>query len=484
MIFLLPLICLLLFIFLIWKMKFFAFPGLSKMQLAGLFLIKIAGGAAVWLVYTYYYPGSDFHLYFSDSKIISDRFFSPDNDNIIRSWNSNFDDAFFNNSRVVIFINVLLQFISFNNIFVHIIFFCFFSFVGLTALYKAFWNHFAGKKYALVIGIYLVPSVLFWTAGIYKETIAMLCLGLLIYITDFGLRQIYSTKQIVFTVLLFFALFFIKIYVAAAVFPVLIVNFIAGRTTREKLWLKYILVFVPFILMIHGASMISDRTSIYRLIADKQAKTISEAEGGIFIVNNRNFIRLNYEDKNALLMQPDSSYRIKRGSNYLSWKLDNMQDTSFVNNSNDTSNFNIFYTVVPANAVLNTERLDPSFISILKNIPSAILNVLIQPTLLNINNLMQLFSAVENLWLLLLIFLAIIFFDKNIIRQKEIFLFCMVFTLIQFTAIGLTTSAVGAMVRYKVTALLFLVTICLQCINFPAIGKLLNRSKDQDFYTK
>ena len=117
-------------------------------------------------------------------------------------------------------------------------------------------------------------------------------------------------------------------------------------------------------------------------------------------------------------------------------------------------------------------------IDLVTSIPTAIANVFFQPTLFTIKNVLQLFSWIENMWLLVLIVVAILFFDKKIVLQKEVLVFCILFALIQFALIGLTTPVVGAMVRYKVTALPFLFTICMLCIDSEKLSKKLRRTKN------
>lgn len=423
----------------------------------------------------YHYATTDSHLYFEGSKNVFDRFLGNSSEEVL-GWNASFDDVFYNNSRVIIYINFLIQFLSFNNVFVHILFFCFFSFIGLTALYKAFYKYFPTKNTVLVIGVYLIPSVLFWTSGIYKETIALCCLGLIIYLTDFGLIKSFNLKTTVFLVLLLALLCFIKIYIFVVLFPLLVINWLVSKLNGAKYFLYYVLIFVSFIVTVHMISKTSDRLNVYQLIADKQAKAISEAKGGIFLMDDVNFISINYNDSAALVSLPDSLYSIKEGSSYLSWKLDNMKDTTFVTNSVDTSLYKFLYKIKPANSVIAVEKIKPSFSSVYSSVPIAIANVCFQPTLFSIKSVLQLFSWIENMWLLLLIVIAILFFDKKIIEQKEVFMFCVLFALIQFALIGLTTPVIGAMVRYKVTALPFLFTICMLCINSEKFSKKLKRT--------
>lgn len=425
----------------------------------------------------YHFAPTDSYLYFEGSKNVFDRFMGNTSGEVL-GWNSHFDDVFYNNSRIIIYINFFIQFISFNNVFVHILFFCFFSFIGLTALYKAFYKYFPDKKNILILGLYLVPSVLFWTSGIYKETIALCCIGLIIYLTDFGLTKSFSVKIIVPLMILLALLFFIKIYIFFALFPLLVIAWLVSKMKDKNYFLKYILIFVSFILIVHLISKTNNRLNVYQLIADKQAKSISEAKGGIFLMSESNFVCVDYNDSISLVSGPDSCYFIKPGSRFLSWELDNMKDTTFVNNSADSATYKILYRIKPANSLVNTKKIGPNFISVYSSIPFAVANVFFQPTLFSIKNVLQLFSWIENMWLLLLIVVAILFFDKKILLQKEVFIFCILFALIQYALIGFTTPVVGAMVRYKVTALPFLFSMCMLCIDSEKLSKKLKRTKN------
>lgn len=458
-------------------MKFFDCPAISKPTLIGLFVLKIVFGLLVYYIYMYHFAPTDSYLYFEGSKNVFDRFMGNTSGEVL-GWNSHFDDVFYNNSRIIIYINFFIQFISFNNVFVHILFFCFFSFIGLTALYKAFYKYFPDKKNILILGLYLVPSVLFWTSGIYKETIALCCIGPIIYLTDFGLTKSFSVKIIVPLMILLALLFFIKIYIFFALFPLLVIAWLVSKMKDKNYFLKYILIFVSFILIVHLISKTNNRLNVYQLIADKQAKSISEAKGGIFLMSESNFVCVDYNDSISLVSGPDSCYFIKPGSRFLSWELDNMKDTTFVNNSADSATYKILYRIKPANSLVNTKKIGPNFISVYSSIPFAVANVFFQPTLFSIKNVLQLFSWIENMWLLLLIVVAILFFDKKILLQKEVFIFCILFALIQYALIGFTTPVVGAMVRYKVTALPFLFSMCMLCIDSEKLSKKLKRTKN------
>ncbi len=479
----LPLLYVVFFIFLMFKMKFFDVPAISKLELSGLFILKVIAGLCVYVVYTYYYIDSDFNLYFQSSKIIFDQFLGNTTIADIPGWHSSFDDTVFNNSRIIIYLNFLIRFLSFNIIFVHIVFFCFFSFVGLTALYKSFYKYFPSKKNALIVGLYFVPSVLFWTAGIYKETIAMFCVGFIVYLTDFGLEKNITLKKLIVVVALLLLLFFLKIYILAALLPLLLISWILSKMSSRNYFLKFVLILFLCAGLVHLLSKASDRFNVYKLLADKQSKAISEAHGGIFLMNDQNFIRIEYTDVNVLIPKFDSMFSIKKGSSFLSWKLDNMQDTSFFSGSSDSAVYKLLYIISPAKSVIEIEKVDASFWGIVKKVPKSIYTVFTQPTLFKIKNVLQLFSWLENMWLLLILVLAILFFDKKNLQQKQVIVFALFFALIQFAVIGLTIPVIGSIVRYKVVALPFLSTIFLLCIDKDTLFKKIKRSKSLDSET-
>ena len=295
--FILPLLYSLVFILLIYKIKYFAIESISRSKLAGLFILKLFAGSIVYLVYTNYYSLSDFHTYFSDSKILIEHIFGKASTHQMQSWDAAFENVLFNTSRTMIIMNAILQLFSFGNLFVHIVFFCFFSFVGLTAFYKAFIFHFPIKKTQLIISIFFIPTVLFWSSAALKESLVIALVGLLIYKSNFGLKLKYNLSEVIILCVLFVLLLFVKIYVAIVLLPLLFTNFIIAKATTKKIILYYLLVFGSVFLIAFSVKIIHQDFNVLQLIADKQAKAISEAQGGVFLVNERNFICVDYNKR-------------------------------------------------------------------------------------------------------------------------------------------------------------------------------------------
>jgi hypothetical protein len=465
------------FIFFILKMKFFDCGRLTRTQLTGLFALKIIAGIIGYYIYHYYYQLGDSQVYVQGGKNLFDAFITNSAPGKIPGWKASFEDVFFNNNRIMIYVNFFIHFVSFNNAFVHIIFFCFLSFVGLTSLLKAFYKHFPDKKYVLVFGLYLIPSVVFWTSGIYKEALAISCIGLLIYHSDFGLTKTANFFSIIIMIGAAVLLYFLKVHIFFSLIPFLLINAFISRTKENYFMLKYISAGILLVLLCHFISRINERTNFYHLISDRRAKAISEAKGGRFLASNKNFIRVDYFKQEDLIALSDSTFKIAKGSNFMSWPLENMKDTSFIFNSNDTVVYKLLYAVSPANSVIELKKMEPTFSDFYSNIPVAIWNVLMKPGIKGVKNILQLCSWFENIFLLLLLIITVFFFNKKIFSQKKIIVFSILFALTQFALIGLTNPVIGAIVRYKVTAVPFLVIVCLLCIDKEQIFKTVRKFK-------
>jgi hypothetical protein len=462
--FLLPLIYALLFIFLILKMDFFIIPSIEKNKLVGLFVIKLAAAFLVGVIYTFYYSGGDFFTYFSDSSVLINNFVSDEHDQF-SVWTGSFEgNSVLYGAKMMIIINAVMQLFSVGNIYVHFVFFCFFSFIGFIALLKILTQHFPDKTNLVLL--FFIPSVLFWSSAPLKESITMGAAGVLIYLCDFGLKIKYTIINLFFITLLILLLAAVKIYILLALIPAFICNYIVSRSSN-KFWIpKFVLVLVPFYLIAMLLSNINPDSNILKQISDKQVKAISEAKGGVFLVNDKHFISLDYKKQaSALLPQKDSTYKIKNGSSYLRWNLDNMSDTTFISNSNDSATYSILYKVVPANSIIHLKRLKPSIREYIAYSPIAFFNTLIHPTVFEIRSWLHFISALENIGICILILLSVFFFDRKVLKKKEIIFFCLTFSIIVYVIIGMTTPAIGAMVRYKTTAMLFLITACFLMID-------------------
>ena len=457
-----------LFIFVIYKVKFFEIAGFPKHILVAYFTLKVLAGITVWWVYTCYYAGGDMQNYFSDGhhlfhllmdkpRLFYEVVFRDRPYNGLKIWNSNYDYTLYNDARSLSLLNMVFLFFSFGYFQVHIIFMCFLSLIGLTALYHTFEKYLVRKHIQLFVVIFLIPSVLFWSSGVLKEGILFFGLGIFLYASNCGMPTTYSFKKIIVILLSISILLLIKFYVLVALLPGLYLNFIVSRTSDRYLLLKYS---SSIFIIIFGAIVLTYLNNDYnplKLVKDKQVKAILEARGGVYLANRDKVICINYANREKqLIVLTDSTYKIQRGSNYIFWKANDMSVYDSVRSSLDTTSYKIAYSIVPANSIMHIDFLKSDFSNIFIVLPQALFNVFFQPTIWSVDDAIQLFPAIENLIIIVLIILSIIFFNKRH-EHKEIVFFCLSFVFILFVLVGITTPAVGAIVRYKIPALPFLI---------------------------
>lgn len=475
--FILPTFYCIVFILCIYKMKFFEMPDISKTQLLLLFLVKLGAVALVWIVYTYYYHAADFRNYFLDSSKLIYNLFHSQKQPFSHVWDGNFESVLFSSSKAIVIVNAVFHVFSFGNYYVHGVFFAFISFTGLIALYKTFINHFPNNKYRLLFSLFFVPSILFWCSSPGKESLVLAIVGWIVYISNLGLKPKYTSAEIVALLLLLLMLGFFKIYLLVALVLPLLVNVWVAFSSAKYLLLKYAVMIGVFIAIAFSLTVVNPEFNVLQIISNKQAKAISEAKGGAFLANDVHFICLDYKTQYEHLdWLRDSTYRIRPGSNYLMWPVNNMQDTTFVTNSTDTSIFYSIYAVEPAGAVMEIKRLAPEWKAYVAYFPIAIVNVFVQPAFFETNSWFQLLVALENSWVLVLLVLSFSFFNVEIVRKKkEVVAFCWFVALTLFALIGITTPVIGAMVRYKTIGLLFLIVAMLLSFDSEKMKRFFDR---------
>ncbi|CAG0968163.1 MAG: hypothetical protein HND27_06295 [Bacteroidetes bacterium] len=286
------------FVVLIKKGAFFKLKGVPIFFPIATFLLKILAGIILTLIYTHYYPTrntADIFKYFDDSKVMYDAAFTNFTDfikmlsgigndhtyfnehyyNKMNWWYRQSAGNLYNDSHIIIRFNTLVRFFSFGQFNVHTIFMCFLSFAGCTALYKAFSVFIQNKEKQLFICVFLLPSVWFWSSGVLKEGIVFFAIGFLLY-SFFSLVVLKKYKAFHFIVFLSGALllFYLKFYLFASILPALI----AFSIHSNKVFWKYLLVFLFYIAFILFVSRIHSPFSPITLLSEKQQAFLELAE--------------------------------------------------------------------------------------------------------------------------------------------------------------------------------------------------------------
>ena len=400
-------IYLLLLIFIIQKSAFFESPGIDRKWLVALFLAKIAGGFALFFIYSYYYsPRSacDMFNYFDDGLIIHNALFQNPMDYLrmitgiggssphlmqyydtCNFWLKSFNYGLPNDNHIIIRINAILCLISMGNFHIHSMMFAFIGFVGLWAVYKSFARQLSHKRTLLLLAVFLFPSVWFWTSGATKESFLIFAFGLFVYnyrnmLAKPGLGNVLGV--LVCTWLLMMS----KFYVLMAALPSL----------AALLWIKHkpkaaLLKFVAMHIGVFCVAWLSKfitQIDLFQVICNKQHDFIMMAQS------------------------------------------------------------------MTVGSYIELPELTNGLRDIIANTPASFARTLLRPTIFEGGTLTMMTAAVENLLIICILIGSVFFIRLRNFSIPEVWC-CLSFIIILFTLVGLTTPVLGALVRYKVPALPF-----------------------------
>ncbi|HET6225007.1 MAG TPA: hypothetical protein VFF27_01925 [Bacteroidia bacterium] len=482
-----------LFVFIIRKSAFFRLPEINAPYVILLFLLKIVSAIFVWKLFVAAYPISDADIYFDASKVMYDVFFknktiflklffgigdSPELQLLrthMQIWNTTSGSFLIVDSRTMIRLNALLRFFSLGYFNVHAIILCFLSFIGLTHLYKLFYPYFRHRSVWLIIACYLFPSLVFWSSAVLKEGILFLGIGLTLYHCQCGLRTNYSYKNSIGLVVGVTLLVLIKMYVLLAMLPALLANFWIANSNHKKIILKYVGAYIFFLFFLLSAHAISPSLDFGKVINKKQTDFGNVAKGGRLFRHDSCFIYLDYRVVEDRLQQvAPHTFKLKDGYRYASFGL-GKTDTTYID-SRDTNRFVPFLTLVPSQSTFTIHKIKPNMIDILKNAPMAFVNILIIPSLFELDKAFAGLILVENLILLICLFASFFFLKKDM--PLAMVLFCASFVFILFALIGLTTPILGAVVRYRIPGIPFLIILTGLIINEKKIKNTFFKIKE------
>ena len=215
--------------------------GIGKPTILMLFIIKVLAGVAVGLASHYilndktdyyrtnFYGIEEYHSMLQTPKVFFTDLFTSnysERGEFFGSQNSYWNDLRF---------NIIYKLIAFTNIFargnyyVNSLFFNFVSFLSTILLYKVFKDVFPLKKWAVIIGCFLLPSTLFFGSGIHKDLIVLTSLSVFCYALYFGLKKGFEWRKISFLILSILTILIVRNFIAVILLPCAVTWFIGCK---------------------------------------------------------------------------------------------------------------------------------------------------------------------------------------------------------------------------------------------------------------
>jgi hypothetical protein len=425
----LPFIYLTLILFYLWKKDPFKKYGIKPGWSAGIFMLKVIAGTALWALYTYYYTErstADALRFYDDAKVIHSALFEDfgsyirmmlgfDTDNprldkyIVKmfNWDKEYNFFMYNDNQTMLRFNAFCMLFSFGNYHVHTIAMSLFSFIGSLYLYKVFYKYLEDKKYLLLLAVFCIPTVLLFSSGVLKEGIIVAAIGFFLY----GILNLFTQYKKISTwiCLLIGAMLLLvmKIYIVACFVPALVYLFSSKWIFKKHPWLYFILFNVSIFAGLIIVSIILPERDIFYLLFKKR---------------------------------------------------------------DDFTNVAIQYE---SGSFIPPFDLMPNPTSFLVHTPTALWIVLMKPYLWDVGSVLVKFAALENIFIVIMLIVTLVTRKKIIFTEKRIFYFLFIFVFYLYLLIGFTTPVMGAIVRYKVPAMALVVIACLLYIDTKKLKKII-----------
>ena len=384
---------LILFAWLVTKVKFFTRSGFSSSQLVIIFLLKVMAGIFYGWIGIYYGQMAqmidtwayhveslkEYHLLTTHPIDFFTSLFHNSYEggytNFLSSKNSWWNDV---KANFLIKIMAVFDLFSFGNYYVNVIFYSFISLFGPMAVYRIMKDVFPRQKVPLLIAVFLVPSFIYWTSGLHKEGLIFVGLSLIMYHFYFGFKEKRFTAFRVLMVVVGVVLMLIlrNFLVLPLISP--IIAWMLCYRMKIKPVVVFTTVFAIFLLLFFTVKYIVPGVDLPQSVVDKR----------------QDFIQL----------QGHSSVAV-----------------------ND---------------------LKPTFFSFLQNAPEAFSLSILRPYPSDVRHLLSLAAALETS-AILLFFLVFLFWRKKGVHLSPLLLFCIFFSVGVLFMVGYSVNNLGAIVRYR-----------------------------------
>ncbi len=434
-------------IYTILKNKHFKTVEISTNLILFSFFIKTISGITLWFIFTYYYTEntvSDIYKYFEDGKHLALIFKQSPNDffNILtgktpnnlqtldlyhemKFWVKPNSYGIYNDNQTIIILSSILNLITNNHLILSVLYISSISFVATLTIYKTLASYLEWKKLFFIV-LFFLPSIALWTSSLLKETITFCCLAMLIY---FGNKLIYTLnlKNSIGFIIGCFALLISKTYLLGFILPsILCIVFIKILKTI-KIKLIFFTCYASLICIIITWSL------------------------------THNPIKYNYENKTEIEKKKeyDRVNQISYNKNVLGKNYNLLEMLRF-----KQADYKYEARLANAKSLISTKKMDGQLSNFFLCIPYGLSNGFSRPHIFEVNSILTIYPALENL-LFILLFIALFIFPRKLNSNQQLIIFSFgTFIVITFTFLGLLVPVLGNLVRYK-APLLPLLYFCL-----------------------
>lgn len=247
-----------------WLLYLFVRQNLSDLtSILGL-LFKLVSGIALGLIYKIHYQGGDTFQYFSDAGIFTDFIFQHPAkilDALFNTLNSpelTLQLAYSDHPRALFFTKLILPLfiLSGGNYWILSLMLGFINFLCIQFLVRELAKSFSWIRKESAIAFYFLPTFVFWTSGLLKESLAIAALAALTAICFQIIRRndYFNLWHWIFIIFTAAILWNLKYFYAAVAFPVL-ASFMLFSFINVRWKISYYILLIFLIFSITGISI-------------------------------------------------------------------------------------------------------------------------------------------------------------------------------------------------------------------------------------
>jgi hypothetical protein len=389
-------------------------------------------------------------------------------------WYRPFSSSIANDTHTIIRFNAFVRLFSLGHYNVHSVVANFIGLIGLTGILHFLKQMAPSKEKWFFAGVFLMPGMMFWASGVLKEPILLFGLGLLLY----GVMKLvvdgWSWSRLLLVLISLLLLTTVKSYALAAIGLSLVAWLLSRKLKSLKPAFVFIGIFTLGTMLLVVVHQVMPSQSLFTKMAQRQYEFYQLAEGGTYIKSAEgDSLFVAAADYEKLEFVNDRK-QVKLSESVLAvnWREAKKEGASEIVLSTN-ENYEVLLDYGKTGSTIETPRLEASFLSVLKASPVALLNATFRPFPWNIRSPFMLLSGVENLIILLLLILCVVRFRVEALTHP-VFWVAVTFSFCILILTGLVTPVVGAIVRYKVPALPFLVCALLALIDTTSIEQFLS----------
>jgi len=448
--------------------RFSKSSGIPFKHIATAWSLKLLFASAYSYVFLYYYgkgePDLDLFNFFNDSRELYQYGlndpagylkllfgFGADDELLLSThlsntyiWEYPYSGELLNDCRVLIRINSVIHFFSFNDIRVHIFVMTLISMTGLLLIVAAFKKFNSNPKLTLYF-LAAFPSIAFWSSGVTKE--ALMCLGVGLFF--FALFRLMD-KKTVGTVLLLLLAIFLMIYNKPHVGFVVMMCSLAIPIGRMLKWKMGYAIVLPLCILMAGIglSYAPEKINLISKTTLKQKDLINMSTGGVYFINDTAFCAFDYGQIDHFLQHDKFHIQVLQPVTG-TYKLFGKDEFKPIEIQPDSVIYDLYLVQVPANSYVEVMPINYSGMQLVMNIPEALINVFIRPFPSDPGSTLKYFASSTNILFLIVLLLTIFYRQKCTNEQWYIIVSLFCAAIVIALMIGWTTPILGAVFRYK-----------------------------------